>query len=94
MNELPEIHAYISKHPEKDIKVIAIGLENNLQPWDQAIQLWPKFTHAIAEGKWENNIPIHYDITATPSYFVLDASKTITSKPYLLKDLKAVLDQK
>ena len=94
LNELPEVHTYILNHPEKEIKVIAIGLENDPQPWNEAIKKWPKFTHAIAEGKWENSIPINYDINATPSYFVLDASKVITSKPYLLKDLKAVLDQK
>jgi len=94
LNELPKVHSYISKYPEKDIKVIAIGLEEGLEPWRETIKVWPKFTHAIAQGKWENSIPIQYDITATPSYFVLDASKVITSKPYLLKDLKAVLDQK
>ena len=94
MDELPKIHAYISKYPEKDLKVIAIGLEKTPQPWNETIKIWPKFTHVIAEGKWEHSIPKNYDIQATPSYFVLDASKTITSKPYLLQDLKAVLDQK
>jgi thiol-disulfide isomerase/thioredoxin len=94
MKELPQVHSYISSHPEKDLKIIAIGLEKKPQPWGEVIKKWPTFTHTIAEGKWEHSIPINYDIQATPSYFVLDASKTITSKPYLLKDLKAVLDQK
>ena len=94
MSELPEIHSYSSKFPQKDLKIIAIGLENKPQPWNETIKMWPNFTHVIAEGKWNNSIPVNYNIKATPSYFVLDASKTITSKPYLLKDLKAVLDQK
>jgi thiol-disulfide isomerase/thioredoxin len=94
MDELPKVHSYISKYPEKDLKIIAIGLEKTPQPWGETIKMWPNFTHGIAEGKWNNSIPVNYNIKATPSYFVLDASKTITSKPYLLKDLKAVLDQK
>jgi len=94
MKELPEIHAYRLNHPKKDIKFIAIGLENTPQQWSEVIKQWPQFTHTIAEGKWENNIPINYNIQSTPTYFVLDASKTITSKPYLFEDLKEVLDQK
>jgi hypothetical protein len=94
MKELPQVHSYISNHPEKDLKIIAIGLEKKPQPWGEVIKKWPTFSHTIAEGKWGHSITKKYDIQATPSYFVLDASKTITSKPYLLKDLKAVLDQK
>ena len=94
MNELPEVHSYISNHPNTDIEVIAIGLENTSQPWNEVIKGWPNFIHTIAEGKWENDIPTTYGITVTPSYLVLDASKTITSKPYSLEELKTVLDQK
>jgi thiol-disulfide isomerase/thioredoxin len=94
MKELPQVHSYISNHPEKDLKIIAIGLEKKPQPWGEVIKKWPTITHTIAEGKWGHSITKKYDIQATPSYFVLDASKTITSKPYLFKDLKAVLDQK
>ena len=94
INELPEVHSYILNHPNKNLEVIAIGLENSSQPWKEVIKAWPNFIHTIAEGKWANDIPTTYGISATPSYLVLDASKTITSKPYLLEDLKAVLDQK
>jgi thiol-disulfide isomerase/thioredoxin len=94
LNELPEVHAYISNHPEKNIEVVAIGIEAGPKQWTETIQPWSKFTHSIAEGKWAHAITKSYDIQATPTYFVLDASKVITAKPYLFKDLKAVLDQK
>ena len=94
LKELPEVHSYISNHPEKNIKVVAIGIESDSKQWTETIAPWSKFTHSIAEGKWSHAITKTYDIKATPTYFVLDASKVITAKPYLLKDLKKVLDQK
>ena len=94
LKELPEVHSYISNHPEKNIKVVAIGIESDSKQWTETIAPWSKFTHSIAEGKWAHTITKTYDIKATPTYFVLDTSKVITAKPYLLKDLKTVLDQK
>jgi len=94
LNELPEVHAYISSHPEKKITVVAIGIEKNPAQWSKTILPWSEFTHSIAKGKWTHEITKTYAIQSTPTYFVLDASKVITAKPYSLNDLKAVLDQK
>lgn len=94
LKELPEVHAYVSSHPEKKISVVAIGIERNKAQWSETIVPWSAFTHSIAEGKWAHDITKSYDIQATPTYFVLDASKVITAKPYSLRDLKTVLDQK
>ena len=94
LNELPELHDYISKRPQKNISVIAIGIENNNLQWSKTIAPWSKFIHSIAEGKWEHAITKSYSIEATPTYFVLDASKVIRAKPYSLRDLIAVLNQK
>jgi len=94
LKELPQVHSYISNHPEKNIEVVAIGIESDSKQWAETIQPWSGFTHSIAEGKWAHAITKSYDIQATPTYFVLDASKVITAKPYSLRDLKKVLDQK
>lgn len=94
LKELPEVYSYLASHPEKEVEVLAIGLETTPAKWQETIKLWPQFTHVLAEGKWENELPKQYAVEATPSYYLLDASKTITSKPYLLKDLMDVLDQK
>lgn len=94
LNELPEVHAYISSHPEKKITVVAIGIEKNPAQWSKTILPWSEFTHSIAKGKWTHEITKTYAIQSTPTYFVLDASKVITAKPYSLNDLKAELDQK
>ena len=94
LKELPEIHTYISNHPKKKITVLAIGIETSSVQWSETIQPWSEFIHSITEGKWEHDLTKKYAIEATPTYFVLDASKVITDKPYSLKDLKTVLDQK
>jgi|TARA_B110000967_G_scaffold42852_1_gene42926 thiol-disulfide isomerase/thioredoxin len=94
LKELPEVHNYISSHPEKNIAVVAIGIESDPKQWTETIAPWSGFTHSIAEGKWAHDITKSYDIKATPTYFILDASKVITAKPYSLNDLKMVLDQK
>ena len=73
---------------------MAIGLEITPDKWNKTIKFWPQFTHVIAMGKWDSKLSKLYAVKATPSYYLLDTSKTITSKPYLLKDLMDVLDQK
>ena len=94
LKELPKIYSYLESHPEKNFKVVAIGLEITPDKWNKTIKFWPQFTHVIAMGKWDSKLSKLYAVKATPSYYLLDASKTITSKPYLLKDLMDVLDQK
>ena len=94
LKELPEVYSYLASRPEKDFKVVAIGLETTPAKWQETIKLWPQFTHVLAKGKWDSKLSKLYAVEATPSYYLLDASKTITSKPYLLKDLMDVLDQK
>jgi thiol-disulfide isomerase/thioredoxin len=94
LKELPKIYSYLESHPEKNFKVVAIGLEITPDKWNKTIKFWPQFTHVIAKGKWDSKLSKLYAVKATPSYYLLDASKTITSKPYHLKDLMDVLDQK
>ena len=62
LNELPEVHAYISSHPEKKITVVAIGIEKNPAQWSKTILPWSEFTHSIAKGKWTHEITQTYDI--------------------------------
>ena len=94
LNELPEVHAYISNHPEKKITVVAIGIEKSLAQWSKTIKPWSEFTHSIAQGKWEHEIHKNICINHANLLCVWMLPKVITAKPYYLKDLKAVLDQK
>ena len=55
-----------------DIKVIAYGLEDNPIQWENTIANLPAFTHVYGEKKWDNPIVEDYNLTATPTYFMLD----------------------
>ncbi|WP_053991032.1 thioredoxin-like domain-containing protein [Mangrovimonas sp. TPBH4] len=85
--ELPEVKTIIPK----DLQVIAIGLENDTNTWTPEILNYPNFIHVLALGKWDNKLAEDYNVTGTPSYFLLDNNKIITSKPYDIEELKEAL---
>lgn len=87
LKEMPQLHEYLKNTDTKEIQVIAIGLENEPYRWKDTTYKFPKFIHIYGEGKWDNPIGDAYGVTATPTYFILDADKKITAKPY---DFEAV----
>lgn len=89
LDELPKVKELVANKPE--LKVIAFGLEDDANTWRETIKNYPGFIHAIGLGKWENPTVKTYGIAATPSYFLLDASKVIIAKPYDYDELEVVL---
>lgn len=85
LKELPELHKELKKNTS--IKVIAIGLEDDITSWEIESKKLDNFTHAIALGKWESEYAKLYDIHATPTYYILDADKRIIAKPESDKDV-------
>ncbi|MDO6596528.1 TlpA disulfide reductase family protein [Oceanihabitans sp. 2_MG-2023] len=81
LEELPKLQAYIKNLEEGKLKVIAVALENDIYRWKDKTYDFPEFIHVFGEGKWENPIGDAYGVTATPTYFILDANKNIIEKP-------------
>lgn len=79
LKELPFLHKELKKHT--NVKVIAVGLEDNRATWEIESKKLDNFEHAIAIGKWESAYAKIYDIKATPTYYILDANKRIIAKP-------------
>lgn len=79
LNELPALHKELKAY--QDIKVIAVGLEDDDQSWNIESRKLENFEHAIALGKWDSEYAEVYDIQATPTYFILDENKRIMAKP-------------
>jgi len=79
LNELPALHKELRKHPA--VKVLAVGLEDHDISWKNEAKKLPNFEHTIALGKWDSEYADLYNITATPTYFVLDSDKRIIAKP-------------
>ena len=88
LTELPILQKFIALQPNNKFKVIAIGLEDTTEFWDEKIKTFPEFTHVYGEGKWENKIGNDYNVNATPSFYVLDKNKLITAKPDNAESLK------
>ena len=86
-DELPKVKEII---PE-NTKVIAIGIEDDAENWQKAIENYPSFVHVLGRKKWDNEIVKAYNINATPSYIVINKDKNIIAKPYDLEALKEAL---
>ena len=90
--EIPQLQAYLKSINNPDYKVIAIGLEDDAFLWEKEIAKYPEFIHVLGLGKWQNKIGNNYNVSATPTYFILDNEKKITAKPYDITALKEYLD--
>ena len=90
LDELPKVKEMLSSKP--NIKVVAIGLEDDDEAWKEAIKAYPDFIHVLGLGKWDNPISNAYGVEATPTYVLLDKDKTITQKPIDFEALEKVLE--
>lgn len=81
LEELPQLKEYAKTIDKKKLKVIAIGLENEIYRWKEMTANFPDFINVYGEGKWDNPIGDSYNVTGTPTYFVLDSAKKIIKKP-------------
>lgn len=91
LREVPILYDYLKD--KKDIKVIAIGLEDGPNPWNAEMSKYPNFIHVFGENHWLNQFAKAYEVHSTPTYIILNANKIIVSKPYAETDVKAFFDK-
>lgn len=93
LREIPQLYTFMKTKP--NMKVIAFALENDSFAWQQYSRANLKGWHnVLGLNKWENETARTYQVFSTPSYFVLDKNKKIIAKPYEIKDVKEILDNK
>jgi thiol-disulfide isomerase/thioredoxin len=92
LKEIPELQTFVNSFEEGKLQVIAIGLEDEPFRWESETLKYPEFIHVLGLGKWKNEIGNNYNVTATPTYYVLDKEKKIIAKPYGFEDLKKFLE--
>ena len=90
---IPELNEIYAADSNKDIQVIGISIDTNIDELKQEINdngiLWPN----IAELKgWDGEIVTQYGIAATPSIFLLDKEKAILAKPTNKTQLRKLLE--
>ena len=81
LEELPKLQEYTNSFSKEQLQVIAVGLEEEPYRWKDKTYELDNFLHVYGEGKWDNTIGNAYGVTATPTYFVLNAEKKIIGKP-------------
>ena len=82
LDEIPQLHNYVKTIDQKQLKVIAVALDEDRYRWKDMTYDFPEFYHVFGEGKWDNQIGNNYNVKSTPSYFILDKDKVIIKKPY------------
>lgn len=85
--EIPKLYEFIKDN--KETKVIAIALENDELDFNHHTSKFKKWTNVLGLNKWQNEIARSYEITSTPTYFVLDKNKKIIAKPDYFEDVKS-----
>lgn len=91
LEEIPQLQTYFKE--KEQVKVIAVGLEDEPTNWQNEIQKYPEFLHVLGLGKWENETVRNYNITSTPTYFILNSEKKIVAKPFDFTTLKKFMDK-
>ncbi|WP_046757747.1 thioredoxin-like domain-containing protein [Kordia jejudonensis] len=88
LKEFPKLKSYVESQEKGKFKVIAIGLEDERASWANETSFYPDFIHILGLEKWDNEIGNTYDVTSTPTFFILDKNKRIIGKPYGVKELQ------
>ena len=90
--EIPEFYDFISGI--ENIKVIAVGLEDEKSSWEQMTKGYSEFINVLDLKKWSSPKVKDYGVEGIPTYFVLDADKTILAKPEDFNELKSMFETK
>lgn len=88
--EIPEFYKFISGI--ENIKVVAVGLEDEKESWEAMIDGYKEFINILDLEKWSSQKVKNYGIKAIPTYYVLDADKNILAKPKDFEDLRSMFE--
>ncbi|MEC3906417.1 TlpA disulfide reductase family protein [Tamlana sp. 2201CG12-4] len=93
LDEVPQLQTFIKSKEKNNVKVVAIGLEDEPIAWNALIEKYPEFIHVYGKDKWDNETANNYGVTSTPTYFVLNKNKEIIAKPENFDAVKAFFDK-
>ncbi|MEM7085618.1 MAG: thioredoxin family protein [Bacteroidota bacterium] len=93
LQELPKLQKKIQALPKGKYQVVAFGLEDDIYNWKNESLRLPEFLHIPGMGKWQNEVGRSYDISQTPTYFLLDKDKNIMAKPDELEALVGIISE-
>lgn len=89
LREVPQLFSFLNTDPK--FGVVAFAMETTPDAWNNYTKTLPGWHHVLGLNKWENDIARTYQINATPTYMILDASKRIIGLPEELEDVKEAI---
>lgn len=92
MEQMPILNEKMKTINSNKIKVIAVGLEMEDEPWKQTTEQLSNFIHVLRKDEDRAAITLDYNVTGTPTYFVLDKDKKIIGKPQGQNTLFSIID--
>lgn len=91
--ELPKLQKKMASFAKDEYQVVAFGLEDDIYSWRNEILRLPEFLHIPGLGKWQNETGNAYNVSKTPTYYVMNSEKVIIAKPNELVDLFEILSE-
>ncbi|MEO9510565.1 MAG: thioredoxin family protein [Flavobacteriaceae bacterium] len=85
LEQLPILHEKLTTLSQ--LKVLAIGLESDLESWKKESAQFNGFSHSVSMGELISKVSITYEIKQTPTYYILDAEKKILAKPLTTEEV-------
>lgn len=85
-SELPKLLEKYDKLKAQNIQVVGFSLDANLDEYRNKATLYPWVSDSEGRG-WYSSYGDIYNISATPTYFILDSNNKIISKPNHVADV-------
>lgn len=90
LQEIPKLYEFSLGN--KALHVVAVALEDNDKAYVPFAKKLTSWTNILGLKKWENETAKAYNISSTPTYFILDKDKKIIAKPEHFEDVKAYFE--
>lgn len=90
--QVPVIHEEMKTVTSEKLKTVAVGIEIDNVEWKKMTKDFTEFINVLALDEWRNNLTLQYNITGTPTFFILDANKQIVSTPKGTENLLNILE--
>lgn len=84
--ELPKLLEKYAKLKAQNIEIVGLSLDSNLDEFKSKANIYPWISDSEGKG-WYSTYGDTYNISATPTYFILDADNKIISKPNHVADV-------
>ncbi len=90
--QMPGLRALYAEHERADLTILGLSLDTDLEEFQDTVRdqdlPWPGYSEL---NGWGSKVAKAFQVKATPTMLLLDASGTIVAKPYDHAELRSIL---